>query len=282
MAEPAFEFETLKGLVAAGREREGTALAVADRPAPYSYRELCTNAWKAANLLGHYGVHSVGELAVEVGLKTTETEEHSPTNPVQNRRGELDAAEPLLAVLGGAILGASVDLTPEEPVDTPVLVAPADWDIGRTKSCTRLSYGGPPTDPAVAHFERSVWSENPIEPPERVDPGDEALKFDGETWTHEELLAVVTDLVDDHDIAADSRVVLAADLTEPGGFVAGVLAPLAVGATVVVPGSRPAADLDGAARNEETGDVVVTAENVGESHLPASDVTRSMRDVRRV
>lgn len=264
------EFETLKDIVAAGRDRESTALNVVRRPAPYSYHKLSTNVWKAGNLLGHYGVHSVGELAVAVGPKRTDEDDPA------GKRGDIDSPEPLLAVLGGAIIGGVADLTPEEPVDAPALVSPAHWDIETEPGCTRLAYGGPPTDPSVSHFERLVWSENPIEPPESVTPADGAVRFDGETWSHEEVLAVVGDLVDEYDIDEETHVVLAADVTTPGGFVAGLLAPLAVGAPIVVP--------EGPAREwpelTET-DLVVTDERTAENTLLAPEVTRSMRGTGR-
>lgn len=277
MGAPDFtEFETLKHLVAAGREREGSALDVRRRPAPYSYHKFSTNVWKAGNLFGHYGVHTVGRLAVAVGPKSRETDASGSNGSTRDGWGRLDAAEPLLAILGGTIVGASVDLTPSEPVDAPALVAPAHWDIDVTPSCTQLAYGGPPDDPAVTHFERSVWSENPIEPPEQVDPADVAVSFDGEQWTHENLLAGVAELVEEHGIDADSSVVLATDITEPGGLLAGVLTPLAVGATIVVPEKEAAAPGDVSADT-----FVVSDESGGENVVSAADVTRSMRDIRR-
>jgi hypothetical protein len=267
------EFETLKDIVAAGRKRDGTALDIVRRPAPYSYHKLCTNVWKAGNLLGHYGVHTMGELAVAIGPKSV-GEGQPETSP--REWGRLDAGEPLLGVLGGTILGATVDLTPTEPVDAPALVAPAHWDMAVTPGCRHLAYGGPPSDPDVVHFERSVWSENPIEPPERVEPDDEALLFEDESWTHSELLAAVSLLVAEHDIGPATQVVLDATLTEPGAFVAGILAPMAAGATVVVP-EKDAGD----AVPDDENTVVVTPETAGDATLSASEVTRSMRDIRR-
>ncbi|MFC7057342.1 hypothetical protein [Halovenus salina] len=268
------EFETLKDIVAAGRKRESTALNVVRRPAPYSYHKLCTNVWKAGNLLGHYGVHSVGELAVEVGPKRTDEESDDAVDV--GGRGDIDSAEPLLAVLGGAMIGGVADLTPEEPVDAPALVAPAHWDIEADPGCTRLAYGGPPTNPSVSHFERLVWSENPIEPPESVTPGDGALRFDGDTWTHEEVLAVVGDLVDEYGIDETTRVVLDADVTTPGGFVAGLLTPLAVGAPIVVP-EGPAEEW--AELTDE--DLIVTNEPTTENEVLTENVTQSMRGTDR-
>jgi hypothetical protein len=268
------EFETLKDIVAAGRKREGTALDIVRRPAPYSYHKLCTNVWKAGNLLGHYGVHTMGEVAVAIGPKSDGEGESELSS---REWGRLDAGEPLLGVLGGTILGAVVDLTPTEPVDAPALVAPAHWDIEVTPGCRHLAYGGPPSDPEIVHFERSVWSENPIEPPEQVDPHDEALLFEDESWTHSELLAVVSTLVAEHDIGPGTQVVLDATLTEPGAFVAGILAPMAAGATVVVPEK----DTGDAVPDDTENVLVVTTETADETTLSAIEVTRSMRDTGR-
>lgn len=279
MSGPAIsEFDTLKDVVAAGRERDGTALDVVRRPAPYSYHDLCTSVWKTGNLLGHYGVHALGELAVAVGPKADAGDDH------RDAEGTLDAAEPLLAILGGTIIGGVVDVTPTEPVDAPALVAPAHWRLEFTASCSRLAYGGPPTDPTVSHFEREVWSENPIEPPESVAPADDALRFDDETWPHEALLSSTAAVVSEYDLDSTTRVVLGADITEPGGFVAGVLAPLAVGAAIVVPdgdtaltGSELLELKSGGAKS-----VAVTENESGETVVAAEEVTRSMRDTGRV
>lgn len=269
--------ETLKGLVAAGRDRERTALDVVRRPAPYSYHKFSTNVWKAGNLLGHYGVHSVGEMAVAIGPKVSDDDQSRRGLDGSAQEGRIDAAEPLLAVLGGVIVGATVDLTPTEPVDAPALVAPAHWDVQTAPGCSVLAYGGPPTDPEKSHFERDLWSENPIEPPEPVEPDDDALAFDGDSWTHAELLEVMATVVEDHGIDADTRVVLRASLVEPGGFVAGVLAPLAVGATIVVPEANAGGDESADGGNV----VVVTTDGGGENGLSAGAVTRSLRDTRR-
>ncbi|SDJ48331.1 hypothetical protein SAMN05216226_10429 [Halovenus aranensis] len=268
------DFETLKDIVAAGRNRESTALDVVRRPAPYSYHKLCTNVWKAGNLLGHYGVHSVGELAVEVGPKRTDDESENADDV--GMRGTIDAAEPLLAILGGAIIGGVADMTPAEPVDAPALVAPAHWDIEATAGCTRLAYGGPPSEPSVSHFERLVWSENPIEPPEPVTPTDDAVRFDGDTWTHEELLAVVSNLVDEYGIDEAAHVVLDADVTTPGGFVAGLLTPLAAGTPIVVPEGAPQ-EWDELSDD----DCIVTDDTTAENRLVTQEVTRSMRGTGR-
>ncbi|MFC7072930.1 hypothetical protein ACFQJ7_13350 [Halovenus rubra] len=275
------EYETLKDIVGAGRNREGTALDITGRAAPYSYNKFCTNIWKAGNLLGHYGVHTMGELAVAIGPKSVG--DKSPDSSSRSHElGGLDAGEPLLAAFGGMILGAVVDVVPDEPVDAPALVAPAQWQMEAAPGCRNLAYGGPPEASEVIHFERSVWSENPIEPPEQVTPDDEALRFANETWTHEELLMSVSELVSSYDISTGTTVMLEAPLTEPGAFTAGILAPFAVGATVVIPENQPHVDNKNANGTElEASTRVVTAEQTGEKLIPASKITDSMREIHR-
>ncbi|MEF8782735.1 MAG: hypothetical protein V5A39_07055 [Haloarculaceae archaeon] len=228
--------ETLADVVARGRTRDGAALDAPDRAAPYSYREFCTNAWKAGNLLRHYGVRRDGTLALVVGPKSPAPDDEP---------GVLgSAAAPLLALFGGATVGAAVDVTPASPVDARALVAPDAW-LDRYEAepgCSRLAYGGPPEAADVAHLERELWSENPIEPPDEVSPG-AVLRIEGERYTHRALLDAASAVVDDHSLAAGDSVGLDAPLTHPGPIAAGVLAPLMVGATIR-PGVTGHADAD--------------------------------------
>ena len=281
---------TLKELVADAKDREGTVLDAAERSAPYSYREFATNCFKAGNLLGHYGVHPGAAVTVAVGPKEapgdsgaddggTSDGETSDGGSGEDAIGFLGAAEPLLAILGGASVGATVDVTPAAPVESRALVAPA-WRSSETAPrCSTLAYGGPPEDPTVAHFEAELWSENPTAPPEHVDPEDPALRADGETYTHETLLAVVGDVVAEHRIDETSTVALSARLTEPGALVAGVLAPLSVGATVVLPDGA-----DDGGQTEGTEPALWVLEEGREDDrtaVRAGDVTASLRDTRR-
>jgi hypothetical protein len=282
--------ETLKELIAAAKDREGTVLDAAERSAPYSYREFATNCFKAGNLLGHYGVHPGAAVTVAVGPKEapgdsgaddgeTSDGETSDGGSGEDAIGFLGAAEPLLAILGGASVGATVDVTPAEPVESRALVAPA-WRSSETAPrCSTLAYGGPPEDPAVAHFEAELWSENPTAPPEHVDPEDPALRADGESYSHETLLAVAGDVVADHGLDDTSQVMLSAKLTDPGALVAGVLAPLSVGATVVLPDGA-----DDGGQTEGTEPVLWVLEEGREDDrtaVRAGDVTASLRGTDR-
>ena len=281
---------TLKELVADAKDREGTVLDAAERSAPYSYREFATNCFKAANLLGHYGVHPGAAVTVAVGPKEapgdsgaddgeTSDGETSDGGSGEDAIGFLGAAEPLLAILGGASVGATVDVRPAEPVESRALVAPA-WRSSETAPrCSTLAYGGPPEDPAVAHFEAELWSENPTAPPEHVDPEDPALRADEESYSHETLLAVAGDVVADHGLDDTSQVMLSASLTDPGALVAGVLAPLSVGATVVLPdGADDGGQTEG---TEPALWVVADGDENDSTAVRAGDVTASLRDTRR-
>jgi len=264
--------ETLKDLAAAAKNRSGTVIDAADRSTPYSYDEFGTNSFKAGNLLGHYGVHPGGTVAVAVGPKERPSDGAAPA-------AIPDSADPLLALLGGVSIGATVDLTPEQPVDARALVR-ADWqEMAVEPQCSVLAYGGPPTDPSVTHFERELWSENPTEPPESVESDDQAVRIDSETFTHAQLLDVSRNIVESNGLDETSRVLLAAGLTEPGALVAGVLAPLVSGGMILFPGEGS----DGG----ESGDVeptLVVSDHQRERESPtvvASEITEQLRDTRR-
>ena len=262
--------ETLKDLVAAAREYKGTVLSVADRSAPYTYDDFVPNVWKAGNLLGHYGVHPGATVTVAPGPK-----EAGPEDEI----GRIDAADPVLSVLGGTLVNATVRLTPVEPIDSRVLLAPAGWSdrFETGPSCSILAYGGPPEDPAVRHFEEEMWSENPIEPPEQVASEDPALVDESGEYSHGTLVSGAERIAEEYDLGAESTVVFDAPLSEPGAVVAGILAPVFAGAQVELTTDADTASELGA------GDLLVTAaDGTEESNaVNAAQVTRSLRDTRR-
>ncbi|MFB6308578.1 MAG: hypothetical protein ABEH35_04535 [Haloarculaceae archaeon] len=240
--------QTLADLVAAARDREGALFAASDRSADYSYRDACTNVWKAGNLFRHYGVREGTRVAVVAGPK-------EPGDSAET--GWLGTSpDPLLAALGATLDGAVVDLDPPGVVDATVLVAPAAWldRYQRGGGTSTVAYGGPPDDPAVAHFEREAWSENPRAPPVDIAPTDDALAADS-VYTHGDLLAASRRVVAEYDLAETDEVALRAPVTEPGALVAGLLAPMRVGATVLLGGTTEgtvAVAGDDAGGSEET------------------------------
>lgn len=220
--------ETLAAVVAAGRDRDGTVVTAPDRTADYTYREFATNAWKAGNLFRHYGLRPGATLAVIAGPKEPE----DAAEP-----GWLgSAADPLLAFLGGACVGAVVDFDPPQPIDARAIALPDAWldryDI--EPGCSQVAYGGPPERSGVAHFERELWSENPTQPPDSPDADDSLLRVDAREYSHAELLAAAQALVDEFGLTAGDTIAINAPLTTAGAVVAGVVAPLLVGATILL------------------------------------------------
>jgi len=240
--------ETLADLVAAGRNRDGAFLDIPGRQTAYSHREFCTNVWKAASLLGQYGAHPGGEVAVAVGPKAPPAVEpagtgHAAEGTAADRgAGRIDAADPLLAILGGTLRGAMVSTTPTSPVAARVLVCPTAWreDLETTAACSKLVYGATAGEShdgdgstSAPDFDRERWSESPVEPPERVTGGLAAIRGSEAVFSHADLLAAAAAAIDRYGIDDASRVGVRADLRRPGVLAAGVLAPLRAGATVV-------------------------------------------------
>lgn len=219
---------TVRDVVSRTHRREGLALVAPERVTDYGTREFATAVRKAANLFTHYGAGPGRPVAVAVGPKEP---------PRDGNPGWLGtAADPLFGILGGMILGAPVHPAPDPgaTVEAPVFVAPAAW-LGRfevSAGTTVLAYGEPPEDPAVVHFERERWSENPTEPPEPLAPEEPALRVDGRAITHRELVGLAAEVVDTHDLGAAERVRVATRVDSLDGFLAGVMAPLLAGTPI--------------------------------------------------
>jgi len=226
--------DVIGDLVARERRTDDLAIRTDSRAGSYSYEKCCTNAWKTGNILRHYGVRGGATVAVDAG--------ESPTPP------------PLLAFFGASLLGATTRFDPDESSQAKALVVPAaraeTYDPGPgTKT---FVYGDVPDAPEFAHFEAEMWSENPTNPPDRVAPDDIALAAGDEEFTHERLLTAARTVVDEYDLDGDDEVAVRAPLSEPGVVVAGVLAPVLAGGTVL---------LD----RESTGTVAVASGGRGES-----------------
>jgi len=184
----------------------------------------------------HYGAREGRAVAVVVG----------PKNPTEgDEPGHLrDCPDGLLALLAATLDGAVADVAPGTEVDATALVAPAAWlDRYELAPGTKaLAYGGPSDDPTVAGFERELWSENPLQPPGERAPDDPALRDDGGTYSHGELLAASERVVEEYDVETGTTVAFRAPVTSAGAVVAGLLAPLRAGATVRL-GDDAASDL---------------------------------------
>jgi len=206
----------LGDIVARERRSDAVAVRTDSRARSYSYGAFCTQSWKAGNLLRHYGVRGGATVAVDAGQSL------SPP--------------PLVTLFGAALLGARVAFDPAESVDAGALVVPtARVDTYDPPPGTRvLAYGEDPDDPEVSGFEREVWSENPTIPPDAVAPDAVALVADGTSFSHERLLAATERVVDEAGLDAETVVAPRAPLADPGVVVAGLVAPLSVGGTVLI------------------------------------------------
>ena len=215
--------DTLRGLLARERRNDRPALrAPGDPKRTYDYRRLLTDAWKTGNFLAHRGVRHG---------RTVGIVEVSP--------------ESILTVLGAASLGATARFDPPEAPELRALVAPTErvGEYDLPPGGQRVAHGTPPNDSTIAHFERAVWSENPTLAPVELSPTDPALVTDERSLTHADLLAGAESLVESDTIAADDVVALRAPLSEPGAVVAGVVAPLLAGATMLLPDERAVGDV---------------------------------------
>src|SRR5207248_4798512 len=76
-----------------------------------------------------------------------------------------------------------------------------------------------------------------------VDPALPALRLEGREWTHAELGAAASDAARHHRLDASSRVLSTLPYDTVDGLDAGLLVPLAAGASVVLVGSADPARL---------------------------------------
>ena len=211
-------------LLARDRRSRDAALVTPDGR-ERTYRDLITNAYKAANVLRYLGAREGSTVAVEPapGFHTT------------------------LAFLGAAGLGAPVRFDPAAGIergDRVVLVDVADEPTTEPAPGTSLvAFGGPPERPETTHWEQELWSENPGMPPSGVGPDDPVVRAtaggasDGRgDVSHRALLGAAAAVVDEHGLEPSDRVALRGGLGDPRALAAGVVAPLAAGATVVLAG----------------------------------------------
>ena len=225
--------DVIGDLVARDRRTDDLAVRTDSRAGSCSYEKFCTNAWKTGNLLRHYGVRGGATVGIDAG------ESLSPS--------------PLLALFGAGLLGATARFDPSDATDAKALVVPAERAdaYGAGPGTKTLVYGDVSEDPEVAHFEAEMWSENPTTPPDVVRPDESLLAAAEETFTHERLLDASERVVAECDIDDGDEVAVRTPLTDPGTVVAGVLAPIRAGATVLVDPTRTGtiavADEDGSA-----------------------------------
>ena len=223
----------LGDVVARERRSDDIALRVGATGREYSYRDVCTTVWKAGHACRHFGVHAGAQVALA-------------PDP---------APQPLLTLFGAACLGARV--TFDAATEARIVLVPAGREGGveDRPSRTVVVYGGAPTDPDAAYWEGIVWSENPAMPPGERAADEVVLIADGRSFTHRDVLRAAEAVVDRTGFDADAAVALRSPLTDPRAVVAGVVAPLSVGGTVVLPDEEADADVtvaDAGGGEEET------------------------------
>ncbi|MFB6129268.1 MAG: acetyl-CoA synthetase [Salinigranum sp.] len=213
----------LGDVLARERRSDRSALRVASEARTYSYDRLLTTAYRAGNFLRYLGVGRGHLVEVAPDPRT----------------------EPVLSFLGAALLGAPVRFAPVGDGEARAVVVHRDRETSfDLPPGSKLAvYGGPPEGPAVAHWERVVSSENPAFPPTDVSPTDEALRSGGDRYSHADLLAAASRVVEAYGPSEGSTVAVRASLRDPGVVAAGVLAPLLVGGEIVFPDEETVCDL---------------------------------------
>jgi hypothetical protein len=189
-----------------------------------SYRDFITTAYKSGNVLRYLGLSADSTLAVDPSPRP----------------------EPLLAFLGAAQLGATATFDPE--ADARVRLVPVDDESAYQSSEGRLAvFGGSPEATTTTHWEQEVWSENPAFPPTQVDPESTVLLAGDEAYSHQRLLAMAEQVVDELELKRESRLAIRTPLSRPETIGGGLVAVLLAGATAVfVDDPTAAVDADAA------------------------------------
>ncbi|MDS0292713.1 AMP-binding protein [Halogeometricum luteum] len=219
----------LGDLVARDRRTSAPALRAEDAGRSYSYHDFVTTTYKAGNVLRYLGVRGGETVAVA-----------SDPQP-----------EPVLAFYGAAQLGAATAFGPDpagsadagDPPRATLVGVDREPEFDLPPGRKLAIYGGPPERPATTHWEQEVWSENPAVHPATVAADDPALRADGRTYSHRELLEAAASAVESGEMEAGESVVVRDSLTRPGTVAAGLVAPILVGAVIVFPGPDTVGDV---------------------------------------
>ena len=208
--------ESLDDVVARERRSQDLAVRAAGEPErTYTYHRFCTTAWKTGNFLRHLGVGD----GVAVGVAA---------DPVP---------QSLLAFFGTALLGGRTRFDPPTEFDGRAVVARSEaveaYEL--PAGGQRVGYGDDPAAPATRYFEEEVWSENPSFPPVERDPSTPALEDADRRYSHAELVDAAVEVASEFGIDADDAVAVRASLADPRTVVAGALAPLIAGGSVLFP-----------------------------------------------
>jgi hypothetical protein len=225
--------EVVGDLVARERRSERTALSAPAVGRSYSWHDLCTDSYRAGNVLRFLGVREGVTVAVD---------------PVES-------PDAVLAFLGAAQLGAVTrfevpvegigdgddDVDGDDGVQSHprVVFVPVcrEGEFDLPAGSKLVVHGGSPGDPATTHWEQELWSENPAVHPATVRPATPALSTGADrgatTYTHGELLSAAGRIVDELALDSDDSLALRGPLSHPG-IVAGLLAALTAGGRAVL------------------------------------------------
>lgn len=236
----------LSDLLARDRRRPETAIAVPATGRSMSYHDFITTAYKAGNALRYLGVRRGALVVVDPEA----------------------IVEPLLAFFGAAQLGAAVrfdapplaidesgSTTPGEQTNRPrqdeeptrstpkAVLVPASKEatIDPPPGCRLVAYGDSPTDPATAHWEEIVWSENPGFPDPEDDPETTVLLADGHEISQGTLCAAARSIAEELSLGPELTLAVPTSIADPR-VLAGGLAGLSAGATVTFADGADLAD----------------------------------------
>lgn len=186
---------------------EGVALATETKE--YNEETFYRTCHKTANLLNHLGVRERGDVFV------------SPAAVPEN----------VFGFLGACLVGARTSFADSGRVDADALVCAGErldaYDV--PASCSVLAHGDAPS--RATSFEREIWGENPVFPPDIAGGTDAVVLSDGRTSA--ELVEDARGVVDERGLWNGDEIEVG-ELDEEGAVE--VVAALVARATVVLGG----------------------------------------------
>jgi hypothetical protein len=153
----------------------GDVVAMKTNSKEYSEEVLYTTCHKTANLLNHLGAREGGDVVV------------SPAAVPEN----------VFGFLGACLVGAETRFVEDGEIDADVLVCDGTrvnaYDV--PASCRVIAHGD--AEGRVTDFDREIWGENPVFPPDLV-AGADAVVLDGKTSS--EVVERARGIVDDRGL----------------------------------------------------------------------------------
>jgi hypothetical protein len=199
--------ETVAGLLQRA-PNDGVALATETKE--YKEETFYTTCHKTANLLNHLGVREGGKVVVSTAPE--------PEN--------------VFGFLGACLVGARTRFADGGSVDADALVC-ADTKLDSydvPASCSVLAYGEAPAEQRATSFEREIWGENPVFPPDLVADAD-AVVLEESRRSSAQLVEDARAVVEKRDLWNGDEVLVEA-LDEEGAV--SVVVALVARATVVL------------------------------------------------